>query len=113
MSSNIKHISQISDITYRNNIGVLVFPMGKSVLVFDLSKPEWRHNGCDGVSTHQPHDCLLNRLFRRSLKETSKLRVTGLYDGNSPVTGEFPAQMTSNAENASFWWRYNDNPDRR
>ena len=20
---------------------------------------QWRHNGCDGVSNHQPHDCLL------------------------------------------------------
>ena len=30
---------------------------------------QWRHNGPDGVSTHQPHDCLLNRLFgRRSQK---------------------------------------------
>ena len=25
----------------------------------------WRHNGCDGVSNHQPHECLLKRLFRR------------------------------------------------
>ena len=25
----------------------------------------WRHKGHDGVSNHQPHDCLLNRLFRR------------------------------------------------
>ena len=24
---------------------------------------EWRHNGRDGVSNHQPHDCLLSRLF--------------------------------------------------
>ena len=39
--------------------------------------------------------------MRRS-KKTSKLRVTGLCVGNSPVTGEFPAQMASNAENASF-----------
>ena len=34
--------------------------------------------------------------------ETSKLRVTGLCEGNSPVTGEFPAQMASNAENFPF-----------
>ena len=46
-----------------------------------------RHNGRDGVWNHQPHDCLLNRLFRRRSKETSKLRVTGLCEGNSPVTG--------------------------
>ena len=67
---------------------------------------QWRHNGCDGVSNHQPHDCLLNRLFRRRSKKTSKLRVTGLCAGNSPVTGEFPAQMASNAENVFIWWRY-------
>ena len=44
----------------------------------------WRHNDHDGVSNHQPHGCLLNRLFRRRLKETSKLRVTGLCVGNAP-----------------------------
>ena len=26
--------------------------------------------------------------------------------GNSPGTGEFPAQMDSNAENVSIWWRH-------
>ena len=37
--------------------------------------------------------------------KTSKLRVTtGLCAGNSPATGEFPAQMANNAENASIWW---------
>ena len=51
----------------------------------------WRHNGRDSVSNHQPHGCLLNRLFRRRSKKTSKLRVTGLCAGNSPGTGEFPA----------------------
>ena len=66
----------------------------------------WRHNGRDIVPNHQPHDCLLNRLFRRRSKKTSKLRVTGLCVGNSPGTGEFPAQMASNAENVSIWWRH-------
>ena len=28
---------------------------------------QWRHNGRDGVSNHQPHDCLLNRLFNNTL----------------------------------------------
>ena len=32
-------------------------------------------------------------------KKTSKLRATGLCMGNSPGTGEFTAQMASNAEN--------------
>ena len=67
---------------------------------------QWRHNERDCDSNHQPHDCLLNRLFRRRSKKISKLRVTGLWVGNSPGTGEFPAQMASNAENVSIWWRH-------
>ena len=55
---------------------------------------------------HQPHHCLLNCLFRRRSKKKSKLRVTGLYAGISPGTGEFPAQMASDAENVSIWWRH-------
>ena len=44
----------------------------------------WRHNDHDGVSNHQPHGCLFNRLFRRRSKKTSQIRVTGLCAGNSP-----------------------------
>ena len=68
---------------------------------------QWR----DGVSNHQPHDCLLNRLFGRGSKKTSKFRITGLCAGNSLVTGEFPAQMVSNAENISIWWRHHEEYD--
>ena len=32
--------------------------------------------------------------------------VTSLCAGNSPVTGEFPTQMVSNAEIFSIWWRH-------
>ena len=66
----------------------------------------WRHNEHDSVSNHQHHDCLLNLLFGRRSKKTSKLRVTGLCAGNSPGTGEFPAQRASNTENVSIWWRH-------
>ena len=45
---------------------------------------------------------LFNRLLRRTSKKTSKLRVTGLCAGNSPVTGEFSAQMASNAKMFPF-----------
>ena len=69
---------------------------------------QWCHNGRDSVSNHQPHDCFLNRLFRRRSKKTSKLRDTGLCAGNSPGTGEFPAQRASNAEDVSIWWRHHD-----
>ena len=39
-------------------------------------------------------------------KKTPKLRVTGISAGNTPGTGEIPAQMASNAENVSIWWRH-------
>ena len=50
----------------------------------------WHHNERGGVSNHRHLDCLLNRLFRRWSKKTSKLRVTGLCEGNSPVTVNSP-----------------------
>ena len=55
-----------------------------------------------GVSIVYSTVCLGARI-----KENIKLRVTGISEGNSSVTGEFPSQSrASNAENASFWWRY-------
>ena len=62
------------------------------------SSLQWRHNEHVGVSGHQSHVYLLNRLFSRRSKKTPKLRVTGLCVGNLPVTGENPAQRVSNAE---------------
>ena len=78
----------------------------QTVIFFPPGPLQWRHDGHDGVSNHQPHHCLLNRLFWRRSKKTSKLCVTGLCEGNSSGTGEFPAQMASNAENISIWWRH-------
>ena len=56
----------------------------------------WRYNDHDGVSNHQPHGCLLNRLFRRRSKKTSKLRITGLCVGNSlgPVNSQHKRPVT-------------------
>ena len=56
----------------------------------------WRNNERDSVSNHQPHDCLLNGLFRRRSKKTSKLRVTGLCVGNSsePVNSPHKGPVT-------------------
>ena len=39
-------------------------------------------------------------------QKISKLRVTDLCAGNSPVTGEFPAQKACNAKKNSIWWRH-------
>ena len=66
---------------------------------------QWRHNGHDGVSNHRRLDYLNNSLFRRTSKKTSKLLVTGLCEGNQPVTGRFPSQRASNTENVSIWRR--------
>ena len=41
------------------NIGLRCYPMPL----------QWRHNGRDGHSNHQPHHYLLNRLFRRKWKK--------------------------------------------
>ena len=66
---------------------------------------QWRHKERDGVSNHRRLDCSLDRLFMGRSQKTSKLRVTGFWERNSPVTGEFPSQRTSNAKNVSIWWR--------
>ena len=67
-----------------------------------ISSLQWRHNEHDGVSNHQCLDCLLNRLSRHRSKKTSKLRVTGLCAGNSPVTGEFPAHWNGQSRGKCF-----------
>ena len=66
-----------------------------------LKTLHWRHNERNGVSNHQPHECLLNRLFLSRSKETSTLRVIGLC---WEITGDrlFLAQVTSNAEMFPF-----------
>ena len=58
------------------------------------------------TSWHGSLDYLLSRLFRRRSKKSSKLCVTDLCEGNSPVTCEFPTQRASNTENVSIWWRH-------
>ena len=65
----------------------------------------------DSIWNHQPHNCLLSRLFRGRSKKTSKLHVTGLCVRNSRGTSEFSAQMASNAENVSIWWHHHDKFD--
>ena len=73
----------------------------------DVTFPlQWRNNESDGVWYHQRLHCLLNCRFRRRSNKTSKLRVTGLCEGNSPMAGEFPTRKASNAENVSIWWRH-------
>ena len=46
---------------------------------------KWRNNERDGISNHQPHDCLLNRLFKAQIKENFKAPVTGMFPHKRPV----------------------------
>ena len=69
------------------------------------AKLQWCHHERNGVSSHRCRYSLLNHLFRRRSKKTSKLRLTGLCEDNPPLTGGFPSQSVSNAENVSIWLR--------
>ena len=67
---------------------------------------KWRHNGRYGVPNHFHLICWLKILFSRTSKNTLKLRVTGLCEGNPAMTGAFRSQKAINAENVSIWWRH-------
>ena len=83
-------------VTFKSYLPLLWWP--------ELGLPlQWRHNERDGVPNYLCLDCSLNRLIRCRWEKISKLRVTGLCDGNSPVTGEFPSQRGSKAEHVSIW----------
>ena len=47
----------------------------------------------------------LSWLFRHRLKKTSKLRVTGLCEGNSPVTGPVTRKVFSFDDVIMFQWK--------
>ena len=55
---------------------------------------QWRHDERDGVPNHQPHDCLLIRLFEAQIKENIKV------PRHWPLCGEFTGDTD--------WW-YNRN----
>ena len=73
----------------------------------DLSL-QWRHNERDGVSNHQPRDCLLNCLFRHRSKKTSELRVTGLCAVNSPHKGPVTPKMFPFDDVIMIWNLFNE-----
>ena len=100
----------------QNILSCVVFVRSKGLQVRDLhvitlvctdvpaqQSWQWRRNECDGVSNDRRLDCLLNNLRHRS-KKAPRLRFTGLCVGNLPVTGSFPSQRASNAENVSIRW---------
>ena len=63
---------------------------------------QWRHNERNGDSNHR---CSFVG-SGEDKKKTSKLRVTGLCAGNSPMTGD--PKKASNAKNVSTWWHHHE-----
>ena len=63
------------------------------------------HNERNRVSNHRRLYCLLNRLFRRKSKKKIKAPRHWPLWREFTVDGEFPEQVSSNAESVSIWWR--------
>ena len=76
------YLNQIEAITYSTWVFKIPEndfdqPNGKDISL------QWRHNEHDGVLNHQPHECLLNRLFKAQIKENIKA------PRHWPLWGEF------------------------
>ena len=89
----------------------LHFNINVQMILTDMACPKgyanvitWRHNGHDGASNHQPHDCL--PIIQAQIKESIKATCHWPLWGDSPVAGEFPSTKASNAESVSIWWRH-------
>ena len=99
-----KFISGVGPVIIDYKRESLVIALGHVLVRMRIDSLQWRHYGYDSVSNHQRHDCLLNRLFTQ-IKKIKAPRHWPLY-GEFTGTGEFPAQMASNADNVSIWWRH-------
>ena len=66
---------------------------------------QWRHNEHDGVSNRQPRLCYF-AVYSGADQRKHQSSASLAFVGNSQVTGEFPAQMVSIAENIFILWRH-------
>ena len=97
-------VPQYVQIKFKRHQWAVIMGNALSFYLLHLScSLQWCHNEHDGISNHQPHDCLLNRLLRCRSKLTSKLCVTGFCEGNSLVNSLHKG--ASKAENVSIWGR--------
>ena len=99
-------IHQIFQWSHQTRPGKVIERCCPEIMKVKCNSLRWRHNGRDAVSNHHPHDCLLNRLFRRKSKITSKLCVTGFVRGihRWPVNSQHNRPVTR--KNVSIWWRH-------
>ena len=82
------------------NYGYMILGQYLELFSNDINPLQWSDNGRDGVSNHQPHHCLLNRLLfrRRSRKHQSSASqafVRGIHRWpvNSPHKGPVTRKM--------------------
>ena len=89
-------INQCLTDLFLNRVFLYEYGITKSQLCLDYVPLHWRHNDHGGISNHQACGCLLNRLYRRRWKKTSKRHVTGLCEGNSvgPVNSPHKGTVT-------------------
>ena len=83
---------------HRQTFGINVYPSG----TLTVSPLLWRHNGDECVSNSSltiVYSTVYSGADQRKHQSSASLAFV-------PVSGEFPAQMVSNAENVSIWWRH-------
>ena len=88
---------------YRSLMHIYIY-----IYVYIYALPTLNDLTHQGRVTHIHYNDVIMRAMASqitSLMITTKLHVTA---GNSPATREFPAQMASNMENVSIWWRHHD-----
>ena len=55
---------------YRGLLYCIIYALNPMFSYLIFITLQWRHSGRDGVSNHQPHDCLLNRIIMHQTKKT-------------------------------------------
>ena len=85
-------------------LDVIIHPYPKFINGLTNHNPQHYNNTTMGTMVSQINSLTIvySTVMQAQIKENIKLRVTGLCVGNSPFTGEFPAQMASNAGSISF-----------
>ena len=99
---------------YITQISLMLVPDGpteKSTLLPESTNPLVElmlTNVLDDMCPHEQYSSVhtdIKEMFNRLFRRRSKLRVTGICEGNAfPGDDGFPSQRASNVESVSSWW---------
>ena len=108
MGSHYFLITAYAFATYRLRYELMPFPYACPYsCAYHLSALQWCHNGrLNMASQITSLTIVYSTVYSGADQRKYQICVTGLWAGKSPVTGEFPSQRASNAENVSIWWRH-------